>query len=264
MFRTVIFMQLVPGISVKVAALVMSAAASLSLTACGGCDDGAKVAGRAVSVAGATSSPSSDLLFIKRKLDKNDFSNALINGLKKMTTYRMDRSMNIAMPRGEAMAALNQSVKATYWLDDSKRVVGTTAEVSKLRSTGSSGPAIGNGSDTYATQGSTEGCEKSRRGSASLTTASSLMGLAKIVEPLAHEDRPGPISSSRSSRRGVPAACRARAMRRRGNTGASLLRIGQFSRRGDGRGAREPGPMYVVGIFVTAPSGLLEVTPLWS
>ena len=37
----------------------------------------------------------------------------------------MDRSMNIAMPRGEAMAALNQSVKATYWLDDSKRVVGT-------------------------------------------------------------------------------------------------------------------------------------------
>ena len=31
MFRTVIFMQLVPGISVKVAALVMSAAASLSL-----------------------------------------------------------------------------------------------------------------------------------------------------------------------------------------------------------------------------------------
>ena len=118
-------MQLVPGISVKVAALVMSAAASLSLTACGGCDDGAKVAGRAVSVAGATSSPSSDLLFIKRKLNKNDFSNALINGLKKMTTYRMDRSMNIAMPRGEAMAALNQSVKATYWLDDSKRVVGT-------------------------------------------------------------------------------------------------------------------------------------------
>lgn len=102
----------------KVAALVMSAAASLSLTACGGCDDGAKVAG-------ATSSPSSDLLFIKRKLNKNDFSNALINGLKKMTTYRMDRSMNIAMPRGEAMAALNQSVKATYWLDDSKRVVGT-------------------------------------------------------------------------------------------------------------------------------------------
>ena len=55
------------------------------------------------------------------------------------------------------MAALSQSVKATYWLDDSKRVVGTTAEVSKLRSTGSSGPAIGNGSDTYATQGSTEG-----------------------------------------------------------------------------------------------------------
>ncbi|CAM2843809.1 hypothetical protein CUAC110533_03465 [Cutibacterium acnes subsp. elongatum] len=101
------------------------------------------------------------------------------------------------------MAALSQSVKATYWLDDSKRVVGTTAEVSKLRSTGSSGPAIGNGSDTYATQGSTEGCEKSRRGSASLTTASSLMGLTKIVKPLAHEDQPGPISSSRSSRRGV-------------------------------------------------------------
>ena len=41
-----------------------------------------------------------------------------------MTTYRMDRSMNIAMPRGEAMAALNQSVKATYWLDDSKRAIG--------------------------------------------------------------------------------------------------------------------------------------------
>ncbi|EGE73382.1 hypothetical protein HMPREF9344_01708 [Cutibacterium acnes HL097PA1] len=58
--------------------------------------------------------------------------------------------------------------------------------------------------------------------------------------------------------------CRARAMRRGGNTGASSLRIGQFSRRGDGRGTREPGPIYVVGIFVTALSGLLEVTPSFS
>ncbi|MEW3852052.1 hypothetical protein QOZ73_32960, partial [Pseudomonas aeruginosa] len=63
--------------------------------------------------------------FIKVKANKNDFSSALINGVKKMTTNRIDGSMNIAMSGGEAMAALNQSVKATYWLDDSKRVVGT-------------------------------------------------------------------------------------------------------------------------------------------
>ena len=55
--------------------------------------------------AGATPSPSFDLLFIKVKANKNDFSNVLINGVKKMTTYRIDRSMNIAMSGGEAMAA---------------------------------------------------------------------------------------------------------------------------------------------------------------
>ena len=55
--------------------------------------------------AGATPSPSFDLLFIKVKANKNDFSNVLINGVKKMTTNRIDGSMNIAMSGGEAMAA---------------------------------------------------------------------------------------------------------------------------------------------------------------
>lgn len=50
--------------------------------------------------AGATPSPSFDLLFIKVKANKNDFSNVLINGVKKMTTYRIDRSMNITMSGG--------------------------------------------------------------------------------------------------------------------------------------------------------------------
>ena len=55
--------------------------------------------------AGATPNPHLNTLFIKVKANKNDFSSALINGVKKMTTNRIDGSMNIAMSGGEAMAA---------------------------------------------------------------------------------------------------------------------------------------------------------------
>ena len=50
--------------------------------------------------AGAAPNPHLNTLFIKVKANKNDFSSALINGVKKMTTYRIDRSMNIAMSGG--------------------------------------------------------------------------------------------------------------------------------------------------------------------
>ncbi|OAX95908.1 hypothetical protein A9Y81_08040 [Cutibacterium acnes] len=55
--------------------------------------------------AGAAPNPHLNTLFIKVKANKNDFSSALINGVKKMTTNRIDGSMNIAMSGGEAMAA---------------------------------------------------------------------------------------------------------------------------------------------------------------
>ncbi|EMF63910.1 hypothetical protein TIA1EST31_11329 [Cutibacterium acnes FZ1/2/0] len=55
--------------------------------------------------AGAAPNPHLNPLFIKVKANKNDFSSALINGVKKMTTNRIDGSMNIAMSGGEAMAA---------------------------------------------------------------------------------------------------------------------------------------------------------------
>ena len=81
----------------KVTAIAMVAAASVSLAACGGHDDGAKTAGKAMSAsASATPSPSSDLLFTKGKINKNDFSSALISSVKKMTMYHMDGSTNFA------------------------------------------------------------------------------------------------------------------------------------------------------------------------
>ena len=57
----------------------------------------AKTAGKAMSAsASATPSPSSDLLFTKGKINKNDFSSALISSVKKMTMYHMDGSTNFA------------------------------------------------------------------------------------------------------------------------------------------------------------------------
>ncbi|WP_229771541.1 hypothetical protein [Cutibacterium porci] len=76
----------------------MIAGTSLSLTACGGRDDGAKAAntaaGTAVSAA-SSPTPSSDPLFTEGKVSKSDLSDALATGMKTMTTYRTEGSLSV-------------------------------------------------------------------------------------------------------------------------------------------------------------------------
>ena len=91
-------MRFLSGNPVKAAVVITIAAASLSLTACGGNSDPSKAADKATSVAtSATPTPAPDPIFTKGKVNRDDFSHDLTEGLKKMRTYHMEGSMGVAM-----------------------------------------------------------------------------------------------------------------------------------------------------------------------
>ena len=91
-------MRFLSGNPVKSAVVITIAAASLSLTACGGNSDPSKAADKATSVAtSATPTPAPDPIFTKGKVNRDDFSHDLTEGLKKMRTYHMEGSMGVAM-----------------------------------------------------------------------------------------------------------------------------------------------------------------------
>ncbi|MDU1418649.1 MAG: hypothetical protein E6924_09020, partial [Cutibacterium avidum] len=82
----------------KTAVVITIAAASLSLTACGGNSDTFKAADKATGVAtSATPTPAPDPIFTKGKVNRDDFSQDLTEGVKKMRTYHMEGSMGVAM-----------------------------------------------------------------------------------------------------------------------------------------------------------------------
>ena len=91
-------MRFLSGNPVKAAVVITIAAASLSLTAGGGNSDPSKAADKATSVAtSATPTPAPDPIFTKGKVNRDDFSHDLTEGLKKMRTYHMEGSMGVAM-----------------------------------------------------------------------------------------------------------------------------------------------------------------------